>query len=141
VADNFTLTSSDITNLRQSTDVITNNLKNRMFYFKEDKAGVPIVAGYGSSGLKIWAKAKEVSMTSKNLGPQTFNLPNYNGTGVISVSLVGGSDLSAHGLTAFVRQTAKSSNVTVYVDARGTAPGKGAKAIKFQIHLTVIGVG
>jgi len=141
VADNFTLTSSDITNIRQSTDVIVNNLKNKMFYFKNDKAGLPIISGYQSAGMTVWATTKEVSMTSKNLGGQTFSLPNYKGNGVVNVSLVGGSDYSAYGLTAFVRQTANDSKVTVYVDARGTTPGKDNKPLKFQIHLTVIASG
>lgn len=141
MADNFTLTSSDITNIRQSTDVIVNNLKNRMFYFKNDTTGLPIISGYQSAGMTVWATTKSVKMTSKNLTGQGFNLTNYHGNGVVSVSLVGTTDLSAYGLTPFVKQTANTSTVTVYVDARGTAPGKDSKLIEFQIHLTVIASG
>jgi hypothetical protein len=141
MADNFTLSSADIRTLRQQSDQINSNLKATSLNFKGND--YPIIAGVGgiSQGLMVWAESKNITMKAGTTSV-SFDLNGYNGTGIVTASIVSKNKISQYGLVTSISQVSSSKSITVSISAQGTKPvNKTGKTINFDVHVIAISVG
>lgn len=138
--DNFTLTQSDISNLKGDSDRIKQFLQaqNFIFFNNGDTSKNQIISGFGNMGMKVWAYALQKKLT-KSKHVWAFTPDGYKGGGVVTATISSSDKVTSElGLVCMVYQNGGKLEVHVNAVASGAAKKIASKGHAITINLIVI---
>jgi hypothetical protein len=142
-SDNFTLDSSDISNLKTTFDDISSRLNKNYYHHIDSDIGI-VAGGNTPRGLNVVATRTTVTMKTAAFVSSEITLP-FKGSKVnpiVTATIVssGKTDLNKYGLVCSVSIT-NGHTIKVYVDALNSTNAKkitASKPLVFYVHILAV---